>query len=149
GLSIDLMEELLFPISLDCIEQILSLEKELYACKDELVDILHQEVNRQKENKYLRRALLALKRDIFNLRPPHAHAEVLSQLSEPTRVQLAEWFLRWEQLQQVQSEYMQMFPQELYERRLALKRMAGLPDLRKGMLLVSPLLDRAITDYEN
>ena len=121
GLSIDLMEALHFPISQDYIGQILSLEEQLQGCKEELVEVLHQEIKRQKEDQSLRHALLALKRDVFNMRPPRVHTEeVLPLLSGTTRLRLAKWWLYWECLQQMQSEYVQEFSLELHEGRLAL-----------------------------
>lgn len=148
GLPVNLIEELRFPVSRSSIEQMLSLEQQLLLSKEDLVQVLHEEVNEQKEDQSLRRVLLTLKRDVFNLRPPRLYTDVLPLLSPSLRMQLERWFHLWEKLWTLQAQYEPLFQQELQERRLNLKSIANQPDLRKGILLASPLLDRALTAYQ-
>src|SRR5690348_10276113 len=68
GLSLDEIDALRFAEVADWRDRALALEEQLLQGKDEAVAILHEAVAFHKENQALRRRLIQLKRDLFNLR---------------------------------------------------------------------------------
>jgi len=152
GLPINVVDDLRFEKTAKYGETLLSLEYLLVERKERLVDALHEAVNAHKEDQKLRRKLIDLKRDVFNLRTPNrANIEatrLLAQsLSSQGQVLLEEWLDLWERHQEELTHITETFTQELYQKRALLKEIISIPDFRKGLLLSSYLLDQAIDGY--
>src|SRR5579885_695820 len=146
GLPINAIDDLRFDQTAQWHETILSLENLLIRQKSHLVDILHDAVGIHKENQALRRKLLRLKRDVFNLRVSSLEeARTLEQaLGENERPFLHEWLDLWERYQQRLALGSEILKGELLRKRNRLKELVTTADFRKGVLLSSPILDQAI-----
>src|SRR5450432_1758345 len=72
GLPINVVDDLRFEKTAHAIEGILSFERLLAGRKDRLVEVLHEAVSTHKEDQKLRRKLIGLKRDVFNMRRPNS-----------------------------------------------------------------------------
>ena len=150
GLPINCLDTLRFEQTAQWQNALLSLESLLLRQKSRLVDILHQAVNTYKEEQALRRKLINLKRDVFNMRLPHGtgEARAIAQLLEADeRSLLLEWLDLWERYQQQLALGPDILACELEQKRGLLKQLINTPDFRKGVLLSSPILHQAIEGY--
>ena len=154
GLPIDVVDALHFSKTVEWIEAITSLETMLDSRKDRLVDVLHTtirtSIGKHIEERTLRRKLINLKRDVFNMRPlvsSEALTMLIPTFPTPTRGLLAEWVDLWEQHQQLLSKGEEIFAQEMWQKRALFKETIALDDFRRGVALSSPVLDAAIEAY--
>lgn len=150
GLPIDLADDLRFKETAVWMDAVCSLEKQLRARKDQLVDLLEGVFAEHKHDQALRRNLLDLKRDIFNMRM--SNARVWNQVLENSLLisnlgPVAEWFELWKQHQETLMAGPAIFTSDLCRKRELLKEIVDTPDFRKGILLASPDLDQAISKY--
>jgi hypothetical protein len=150
GLSVNIFDDLRFEQTIRWQEMLLSLEDQLASHKDCLVDRLHEAVNSHKEDQVLRRRLINLKRQIFNLHLPHGSTEgraLALKLPENDGALLHAWLDVWEQCQQQRKLGSHILNDELRQKRAQLKEILNDEDFRKGILLSSPILDQAIAGY--
>ncbi|QBD82991.1 hypothetical protein EPA93_46330 [Ktedonosporobacter rubrisoli] len=150
GLPLNVLDGLRFEHTSEWIEALLSLEQVLGERKDRLVDALHEAVRIHKEQTSLRRTLLNLKRDVFNMRQPDNTStirNVANKLSSPTREWLEEWADIWERYRYVLAHGSEIFQVEMDRKRILLKQIVKIEDFRKGVLLSSSALDQAISSY--
>lgn len=150
GLPIDIVDDLCFKETKTWVEALLFLEDRLTERKGRLVDVLHKAVNTHKEDRELRRKLINLKRDVFNVRMPSNLDEVrciTDSLSLHEYALLNEWLDLWDRYRERLAAIPEVFTRELYQKRAQLKEFINIPDFRKGVLLSSPLLDQAIDTY--
>ena len=151
GLPIDIMDHLRLVESASWRDTVLALEKTLLARKEQLVEALHTAVSIHKEDQKLRRKLINLKRNIFNLRSPGENGEahlLIDLLPSSEGHLLAEWLSLWETYQQTLTAGSRLLENELGWQRILLKQVIDTPDFRKGLLLASPLLDQALDAYK-
>ncbi|MFJ5881748.1 lantibiotic dehydratase [Kitasatospora cineracea] len=91
-----------------------------------------------------RRRLLALRRQVFNNRAPERPAELLDlvgQLDATTGELLAAWLPARDRLTGLYEAGRPLLERELVRTRGELRRLAGLDELRLGLLLASPSLE--------
>ncbi len=150
GMPINYLDELRFTETVQWQDSLLALEHVLHRQKDRLVDVLHAAVNRQKEAQDVRRKLINLKRQIFNMHLPHGTHEARTNAAslEPDEgALLLEWLDLWERYQQQLALGPEILAAELQEKRKRLKQILDDTDFRKGILLSSTVLDQATTGY--
>ncbi len=150
GMPINYLDELRFTETVQWQDSLLALEHVLHRQKDRLVDVLHAAVNRQKEAQDIRRKLINLKRQIFNMHLPHGTREARANAAslEPDEgALLLEWLDLWERYQQQLALGPAILAAELQEKRKRLKQILDDTDFRKGILLSSTVLDQATTGY--
>ena len=150
GLPFELLNDLRFEQTNQWLQEVLALEEHLKGEKDAVVAIMHQAVERYKEEVHTRRAIINCKREIFNVTLPRgvAQARTIETLLEgEERVQLHAWLDGWEAYQQHLTSGAQVIEQETREKRQRLKHIFRTPDFRKGMLLASPVLSQAAEGY--
>nr|MDT0663373.1 lantibiotic dehydratase [Micromonospora sp. DSM 115978] len=97
-----------------------------------------------------RAALINVRRDVFNDRPPRDPAAVLTLLAAaaPAAVDgYRRWLADRDTLRAERAAGEEVFARELADRRAALRGVAGEPALRHGLLLSSRLLDRQLPRY--
>lgn len=150
GLPFDEIDELRFAEVADWRDRALALEERLLQGKDEAVAILHKAVALHKEDQALRRRLIQLKRDLFNLRLADGIEQARSLLNvlPPEKApQLNAWLDLCESYQQTLAAGPRIFARELAEKRSIFKKIIATPDFRKGLLLSSTLLDQAVERF--
>src|SRR6185437_2371705 len=127
-----------------------SLENMLASRKEKLADALHEAVSTYKEYRGVRRKLINLRRDIFNMRALENIAETIAlaeMLTSPERELLLEWIDLWAKYRDLLDAGQELFARELSQKRARLKQVIEIADFRKGLALASPLLDSAIDAY--
>ncbi len=153
GLPREHIDHLRFTHTLQWQEGLLSLEHQLLDQKEALVDLLHAAVNTHKEDQALRRSLINLKRQVFNMHFPHgteharATAAALGTDAHNAHTALNAWLDLWERYQHELTRGPAITEQELQEKRALLKDAFQDPDFRKGVLLSSPVLSQAMDHY--
>jgi hypothetical protein len=150
GMPINYLDELRFEKTVQWQDSLLALEHVLHRQKDRLVDLLHEAVNRHKEDQDGRRKLINLKRQIFNLKLPRGTDDaraIAPYLGEEECTLLFEWLGLWERYQQYLALGTDILNSELREKRKRLKQIVNDADFRKGILLSSPILDQATNGY--
>jgi hypothetical protein len=149
GLPFHVLESLRFGASTSWADEVLDGERELGQAAAVLSDLLYQAVSRS-EREQDRRALLTLRRQVFNNKLPRDPEGAL-RLAEAAAAEacpaLAAWLqgrTRWEQLRAAGP---QTLLSETDAARSRLRVLAGDPRLRHGLLLASPSLDTALGNY--
>src|SRR5579872_4618789 len=122
GLPINVVDDLRFEKTAHAIESILMLERLLTGRKDRLVDVLHEAVGTHKEDQKLRRKLIGLKRDVFNMRKPNAAEKaaarlLVGSLASGGRILLEEWLDLWDRYQENVALVSGVFLDELSQKR--------------------------------
>jgi hypothetical protein len=145
GLPFDVVDTQRAPRSLAWADAVLEGERALSAAGAALSDLLHPAIAAAAAEPD-RRALLAARRSLFNNKRPADPDAALRLLAAHPAAQaaLASWLnarARWEQLRDTGPELLQ---RETQAARAALRRLAGAPQLRRGLLLASPSLDAAL-----
>lgn len=149
GLPIEVVEQLRLQRSRHWVDGVLALEDALEALKQPLVDGLFSAVSGLEEPG-LRRRLVNLKREVFNLRSRvdlDAAFRDLDRLEPAVRDLLAEWIRIHRELRGQLAAGEAIFEDELAEKRALLKGVFEDPDFRKGLLLSSTQLDASIGNY--
>jgi hypothetical protein len=150
GLPIDVVDSLSFPETASWAESVLVLEQRLAEKKEEIADALGAAVPRYPEDRAVRRKLINLRRDIFNLREAGYGTEgkaFAETLASPERECLLEWVELWETYAHLLRTGQALFERELVQKRACLKKIAEIADFRKGLALASPLLANALDAY--
>ena len=149
GLPLDSVLPLRFPGTVGWAERTLAAERELQLAKDPLADALQAAVHGLTDEA-LRRRVLEIRRDVFNLRLPRRpddEAVVVRALGPATGPQLAGWLSRRRELATLREEGDRVLAAELAAGRRHLRELATHPHLRLGLLLASPSLDRYLSTY--
>ncbi|MGF1429240.1 lantibiotic dehydratase [Kitasatospora sp. LaBMicrA B282] len=142
GLPIEAVHGLRAPDSLAWAEQLLTEEERLAALgarlSDQLAVLVKGAVTPER-----RRALLGLRRQVFNGRLPSRPAEVLALargIGGPTGELLTEWLLARQRLDRLAARGPAVLAADLTATRRELHRLAERDELRLGLLLASPTL---------
>lgn len=149
GLPLDTVADLVFPDTMAWAREVLAAEDVAIVARETLADPLTEVVGRCTDDA-VRRRLVGLRRDVFNLRPvregPAVDAAVaaLDPRDAATLLRLVESARRMKELLGTGED---LLAAELRERRAALHRLAREPDLRLGLQLSSPSLDRYADRY--
>lgn len=149
GLPFDTVAGLAFPETVAWAREVIEAEDLAADARETLADPLTEAVGRCADEA-VRRLLVGLRRDVFNLRPvregPAADAaiEALEPEHAATLRRLVESARRLTGLRDRGDE---VLAAELRERRGTLLRLAGEPDLRLGLQLSSPSLDQYADRY--
>lgn len=149
GLPFDTVTDLVFPRTAAWAGEVLSGEDAAVAGRESLSGPLTEAVGRCADEA-VRRLLVGLRRDVFNLRPVRegpaldAAVDALGAEDAATLLRLVKNARCVAELRETGED---VLAAELRERRAALCRLAGLPDLRLGMQLSSPSLDRYADRY--
>ena len=149
GISTAAVALLRFPDSVEWAERALELEQELAARRQPFADALEDAVGGLADGS-LRRQLLDLRRDVFNLRRPR-HADdlpaVAAQLPAATGTELLGWLDLWARQERCARDGEEVVAAELTSRRQHLREVVDHPHVRQGLLLASPSLDRYLPTY--
>ncbi|MBY8872563.1 lantibiotic dehydratase family protein [Micromonospora sp. PLK6-60] len=150
GLPIEVADRLAFDRTAGWARRVLDREDRLRATGRDLADALGAAVAGNLDDDALRRKLIRLRRDVFNLRRPHPAdpaAWPADRLGADTHARLAEWLADWGAYRTELAEGAALLDTELRERRGLLRELALDPDLRGGILLASPSLDQYLPGY--
>lgn len=150
GLPVNVVDALRFEEVARWRDAVLELEAMMAGRKDRLIDILHTAVNTHREDQKLRRKLIDLKRNVYNMRPPDTmrDARLLCEVLPANEQELlGEWLHLWEVYQEKYQLGQDILMQEVVRKRAMLKEVIDTPDFRKGILLSSSLLDEAAAGY--
>ncbi|GAA4897596.1 lantibiotic biosynthesis dehydratase-like protein [Stackebrandtia albiflava] len=130
-------------------DAVLGLEDRLREYAVPLSDAIEPFVGGETDDAH-RRALINLRRDVFNLRTPRDPDQTRATIGR-LPAELAATLLEWLEIsvahRRRRREGADVFGEELIERRRALQRLASLPVLRKGIMLASPSLDEMLPRY--
>ncbi|MFC8824758.1 lantibiotic dehydratase [Streptomyces sp. NPDC057137] len=157
GLPIETVRALRCPASRRWAETMLAEEERLRAAGERVGDLLHDLVGRTGDGADAapgeaadRRALLKLRREVFNNRLPGQPGAALALVAgrDPaTGEALSRWLIDRRELAELRSTGAELFAGESAEARAALRGIAGEERLRKGLLLASPTLDAQIDAF--
>jgi hypothetical protein len=148
GLPLSVVQDLRCPDSRRHGEMLIEQEAALRATGARLADRLGQLVGSLGPDE--RRAVLALRRHVFNNRLPHdlAAAQALAvRLDASVGESLTAWLLARRQLGEARTELTRRMSADLHRSRAELRRLAGSQRLRRGLLLASPTLEGRLDDY--
>ncbi|MER6382191.1 lantibiotic dehydratase [Streptomyces sp. NPDC001127] len=149
GAPIETMRGLRSPRSAAWAAAVLEREEELLALGAHVSDLLH-DVVKQTEDTGARRALVELRRQVFNNRLPRDTDAVrgLAAALEPAPARLVtEWLATRLALEDLHTEGEETVRTELGAARAHLAGLAGDAGLRKALLLASPSLDTYLHKY--
>ncbi|MEV1329442.1 lantibiotic dehydratase [Micromonospora costi] len=150
GLPIEVADRLAFPRSAEWARRVLDLEERLRTGGRDLADALETAVARNLTDDRLRQRLIRLRRDVFNLRPPRPADPArwpVEALGARTHADLVRWLETLSAYHRELAAGPAVLADELTRRREALRGLADDPDLRGGILLASPSLDRYLPGY--
>lgn len=157
GLPIDTVRALRCPASRRWADTVLAEEERLRVAGERVGDMLHDLVGRTGDGADAgpdeaadRRALLKLRREVFNNRLPQRPGAALGLVAgrdAATGEALSRWLLARRQLAELRATGAELFAGESTEARAALRAVAGEERLRKGLLLASPTLDAQIDAF--
>lgn len=157
GLPIETVRALRCPASRRWAETVLAEEERLRAAGERVGDLLHDLVGRTGDGADAapgeaedRRALLKLRREVFNNRLPARPGAALALVAgrdAATGEALSRWLLDRRELAELRAEGVGLLAGESAGARAALRGIAGEERLRKGLLLASPTLDAQIDAF--
>ncbi|MFI6266588.1 lantibiotic dehydratase [Micromonospora sp. NPDC051006] len=150
GLPIEVADRLAFDRTAAWARRVLDLEDQLRGGGRDLADALQAAVARNLADDGLRQRLIRLRRDVFNLRRPRPADPAdwpVGALGVETHRELTGWLRTFAAYQQELDAGPAVLDDELARRRDALRALADDPDLRGGILLASPSLDRYLPGY--
>ncbi|EST24438.1 lantibiotic dehydratase [Streptomyces niveus] len=157
GLPIETVRALRCPASRRWAETVLAEEERLRAAGERVSDLLHDLVGRTGDGADAapgeaedRRALLKLRREVFNNRLPARPGAALALVAgrdAATGEALSRWLLDRRELAELRAEGAELLAGESAGARAALRGIAGEERLRKGLLLASPTLDAQIDAF--
>ncbi|MFE9658018.1 lantibiotic dehydratase [Micromonospora sp. NPDC006431] len=150
GLPLEIADRLAFDRSAAWARRVLDLEDRLRATGPPLADALQEAVARNLDDDQLRRRLIRLRRDVWNLRrpdPADPGAWPAGPLGGDTHRMLVGWLETFAAYRRELADGAALLDGELAERRAVLHELAEDPDLRGGILLASPSLDQYLPAY--
>ncbi|MEV0777707.1 lantibiotic dehydratase [Streptomyces sp. NPDC050428] len=157
GLPIETVRALRCPASRRWADTVLAEEERLRAAGERVGDLLHDLVGRTDEGPDaapgeadVRRALLKLRREVFNNRLPARPGAALALVAgrdAATGEALSRWLFDRRELAEQRAAGAQLFAGESAEARAALRGIVGEERLRKGLLLASPTLDAQVDAF--
>ncbi len=151
GLPIDVADELSFTETAEWACRVLAAEDALAAEGNALADVLAAAVARTLADDRHRRLLINMRRDVFNRRP--VHGDTLAAVGDLLPPDEYERLLRWETEYRrgvaLRAEGAAILAAETEARRDRLRGVAADTDLRQGIQLASPSLDRYLDSYLN
>ncbi|MFY1675704.1 lantibiotic dehydratase [Streptomyces sp. WMMC905] len=152
GLPVDTLHGLRCPGGVRWAEDVLAAEEELAGAGRELSEVLHALVPaaESQADDAGRRALLAMRRDVFNNRVPAAGASALALVEALDPVAAARtrsWLTNRGELDRLREAGGRTLRAELAECRAALRDLVAEPRLRHGLQLASPTLERRLDAY--
>lgn len=157
GLPIETVRALRCPASRRWADTVLAEEERLRAEGERVGDLLHDLVGRTGDGADAapgeaadRRALLKLRREVFNNRLPARPGAALALVAGRDAAAgeaLSRWLLDRRELAELRSEGTELVAGESARTRAALRGIAGEERLRKGLLLASPTLDAQIDGF--
>jgi len=147
GLPFSALEALRNPASVAWADEVLARERRLAEAGAALSDLLHAAVS-DNEDEADRRALLALRRQVFNTKPvKDPEAALRLPMPQSCRAALASWLGEHAAWQQLRVQGADIVGAEDAAVRETLRRLAVEPRLRQGLLLASPSLDAALDGF--
>ncbi|MFG2173300.1 lantibiotic dehydratase [Streptomyces niveus] len=157
GLPIETVRALRCPASRRWAETVLAEEERLRAAGERVGDLLHDLVGRTGDGADAapgeaedRRALLKLRREVFNNRLPARPGAALALVAGRDAAAgeaLSRWLLDRRELAELRAEGVELLAGESAGARAALRGIAREERLRKGLLLASPTLDAQIDAF--
>lgn len=147
GLPFDVVEGLRFHDGVRWAEEVLAAEDAITADSGRLADALEIAVATHREDPARRRLLINLRRDVFNGRAPRDGAAAMELLDGDTAAMLRDWLAAAQRRDRLVRAGEDLFATETRARRETLRELAARPELRCGVLLSSPSLDRYLNTY--
>ncbi|GAB2905320.1 lantibiotic dehydratase [Streptomyces mayteni] len=149
GLPLDVVRGLRAPASRAWADEVLDAAGLSAATGERVADLLHDLVG-SNEDEAARRALLRLRREVFNNRrprDPEADLALVAGLDPAAAEALADWLAARELLADREAAGPGLLAEELQYGRAELRRLAADPRLRSGVLLASPPLDAELDAF--
>ncbi|MEU4266664.1 lantibiotic dehydratase [Streptomyces sp. NPDC026092] len=151
GLPVETVRELRCPGSRRWADEVADATDALRAAGEAVGDLLHGLVGRTEDGQEgVRRRLLALRRAVFNGRPPQDPVgvrELVASLDVETGRALDAWLADHRRLAERRAEGAALLAEETGRARAALARLADEERLRKALLLASPVLHGQLDAY--
>lgn len=151
GLPVETVRELRCPDSRRWADEVAAATDALRAAGEAVGDRLHDLVGRTEDGEEgVRRRLLALRRAVFNGRPPQdpeGARELVASLDAETARALDAWLTDHRRLADRHAEGTELLAEETGRARAALGRLADEERLRKALLLASPVLHGQLDAY--
>ncbi|MEU9337682.1 lantibiotic dehydratase [Streptomyces sp. NPDC048290] len=153
GLPIESVRALRCPATADWADDVLATEQALLAEGRDLSDVLHTlvpEADRRFPADGRRRALLALRRDVFNNRLPRTAPDALAllrALDPAVAARTGRWLADRRALEELRAQGAELLDGELARSRHALRELLTEDRLRHGLLLASPTLHGRLAPY--
>ena len=147
GLPFDVVEGLRFHDGVRWAEDVLATEEAIAAGGERLADALEVAVATHREDPARRRLLINLRRAVFNGRSTRDGSTALELVDDDTATMLRDWLTAADRRDQLVRAGEQVLATETAARREALRELAARPELRCGVLLSSPSLDRYLNTY--
>ncbi|WP_194909334.1 lantibiotic dehydratase [Catenulispora rubra] len=147
GLPFSALESLRSPASVAWADAVLDGERRLAESGAALSDLLHEAIS-DNEDEADRRALLGLRRQVFNAKPvKDPEAALRLPMSDGCRDALAGWLREHAAWQELRAQGSAILRTEDAQVRETLRQLAAEPRLRQGLLLASPSLDAALDGF--
>ena len=149
GLPINTVDALSLTEGVGWAREVLRLEAELRAESQAVVDAVHAAVPAHDGDQALQRAMLSVKRDVFNARAPknRAAAAAVAALPELGDSGLGRWLELVGCREQLLADGRRLFEAEMESRRERLRDVIRDPSFRKGLLISSPTLESDLDNY--
>lgn len=149
GLPMESVHRLRCPDSRRWADEVLQDTERLAKSGQRVGDMLHDVIGGS-EDEELRRALLRLRRDVFNNRLPEAPGALLQLVGEAdsaTAAELTQWLADRRALAERQDQGAGTLAAEMTAARGQLRSLAGEERLRAGLLLATPSLDAQLDGF--
>lgn len=148
GLPIEMVDSLCLHESVAWAQALLRLEEQLRQERQSVVDALHDAV-RHYADQPVQRALISLKRDVFNMRVPKNKEATATALALPELcdTNLSAWLEQLGRRDELLAEGQSLFETEIAQRRESFKEAIREPSFRKGLIIASPSLESDLDHY--
>lgn len=149
GLPYDTVVALRCPEATRCASEILDLGTVLAEEAQRVSDVLHDLIGAN-DDADSRRRLLALRRQIFKSAMPADPDGALAAVGavDPAAVApVRDWLARRQRMTHLEQELTGLLDKEVVDSRAELWRLSGVPRLRAGMQIASPLLDEQLVAF--
>jgi hypothetical protein len=141
GKPFDEFDQLALKQTSRLLQQAQVMQSQLHATRDELCDVLYCRIGKETDAD-IKSKLVALKRDVFNLRPltPTQQAFLETNFEPSYAAQVRGYYQRGQAAKQAQQEASQMFEPEMNEKRRLFQQALHHEDFLHGLALSQPVL---------
>lgn len=149
GLPFETVDQLSLTQSVEWAHAVMGVEAQLEELREGVTAVLHEAVRLHADDRKLQRALISIRRDVFNGRAPKGEKAANIVASVPALLDsgLGEWLEQVRRRDTLLADGQKIFELEVEKRRANLKAAIQEPSFRKGLLVASPTLERDLDHY--